>query len=177
MGEYSLFDSSKSIWVFVKSEEKNSRYYPQSLDSCHPIMRPCKKADGKPESTLGDSSDTGRFFDIIVTLADEKANQKMRNLLYEWWCPDYKGNRSNAGFQNLPDGVHETERIRVKRSNESWNSSQNISNIRLPGKVNIVDLKRDTAPSVIPISITPSSPSGSLLMENAAMMPGIKSGS
>jgi PKD repeat protein len=147
MGEYSLSDSSKSIWVFVKPEEKNSRYYPQSLDSCSPHNASMQNGRWENRITLGGSSDAGRYFDIIVTLADENANQKLHSIMYEWWCPDYKGNRSDAGFQDLPDGVHETDRIRIIRSNESWNSSQNISNIRLPGKVNIVDLKRDTAPA------------------------------
>ena len=145
MGEYSLFDSGKLVWIFIKPEEKNGRYYPQSLDSCHPNNASMQKGRWETRITMGGLKDSGRFFDIIVTLTDEKTNQKLRDLMYGWWCPDYLGNRSDAGFLELPDGVQEINRIRIKRSDELWNSSQNISNIRLPGKVNLVELKGDTA--------------------------------
>ncbi|MGV8174455.1 MAG: PKD domain-containing protein, partial [Methanothrix sp.] len=147
MGEYTLYDLSKSIWVFVKPEGKESKFYPQALDSCN--SRNATRQNGKWETriTIGASppGDSNRSFDIFVTLADEKTDHMLKDLMYAWWC---NGSLSKeAGFSILPIGVHETDRIRVKRSDDVWNCTQGISNIRIPGEVNIVELKDTTPPS------------------------------
>jgi len=150
IGEYSLIDPNKSIWIFVKPEGKESKFFPQTMDSCHPHS--ASRHNGKWESriTLGGIPpvDSGSSFDIVVTLADEKMDQNLREMMYEWWCPEYNGSRSQAGFSNLSmGGVHEVDRISVIRSNETWNCSQSISDINIPGNVNFAELKVTAPPS------------------------------
>ena len=65
---------------------------------------------------MGGPGDSRRYFDLIVTLADEKTNQEIRNLMYKWWCSK---NFTDDRFQDLPDGVHETHRITIKRSDST----------------------------------------------------------
>lgn len=138
MGEYSLSDSSKSIWIFVKPQ--GDRYFPQTRDSCHPSSAYTENGRWETRITVGGSGDSGKYFELIAVVADENADQEIRRVLYEGWCSH---NLTDAGFNDLPDGAQETNRIMVKRSDGEWNSSQDLSDISLPGSVDIAKLKGD----------------------------------
>jgi PKD repeat protein len=147
MGEYTLYDPNKLIWVFVKQEGQDGKIFPQTLDSCNPHNASMKDGRWETRIVLGGSppTDTGRSFDVLVTLADGKADQELRDLMYAWWC---NGSRSEeAGFSSLPAGFHETDRISVKRSDDIWNCTQSIFDIHIPGEVNIMEIKETATPS------------------------------
>lgn len=134
IGDYYPYNDNKYIWIFVKDHDK--RYYPQTTDHCNPKNASIR--DGKWECRigLGDLNDADKFYEIIVTQADEATDELIREGAREWLC---SGSEENApeGFDLLPDGAVKTDWIKVVRSNEIWNCSQDISDIEIAGNVSI----------------------------------------
>jgi PKD repeat protein len=137
IGNYSPANLSRPIWIFVKQEGPEGRYYPQSIN--------CTKADsafkldGRWETRIfvGEQQDVGKFFDIIVAIAYEDADRMIVQKQREW-CTQWEGDK---GFERLPDGVVETQRVTVVRSDDRLDKAPAISNINLPGSLNITELK------------------------------------
>jgi hypothetical protein len=134
-GKYSLNDSVDAIWVFVMPLIAGT-YYPQY--SCDGTG--VTKENGKWEMRIGvgTTNDVGNFFDIVLGLADDEANQTLSNTMRNW-CED----NNFPGLDKLPEGVVEKKRIRVIRNAESFGPAPSISNSNLPGSISITDIANE----------------------------------
>jgi PKD repeat protein len=139
-GEYSPNDLNESIWVFVESLDEE-KYYPQSRNPCLPNSATKEKGKWETRIDLGAiSKDKSSYFDIVVAIADGGTNQSIADAVSRWWCSSSVSSDEPKGYKVLPEGVAETDRVRVILSSEKWNSSPHITNAHLPGQVNITQL-------------------------------------
>ena len=127
-------NSNNDIWIFVVAP--NGRYYPQSIDPCNESWR-TPKEDGRWEMWvgLGSSEDVNGFFDIVLAVADSEASREVSSKVKEWCESNYY-----PGFEKLPPGVREMNRVTVIRNAEIWGPAPEISTIDLIGVVSLTNM-------------------------------------
>jgi len=109
-GKYPL-SLEENIWIFIESPY--GLLYPQSINSSIGQSTPKSNGTWYEQIWLGNENDFGRPFDIVLTIADINASNNISNYLKDGYNPD--GDCDYKGFESLPEGVIELDRITVIR--------------------------------------------------------------
>jgi hypothetical protein len=148
VGEYSP-EITEDIWVSI-GLPGGTRFWPQSPNACE--GQPALKLNGQWEvrAFVGSPDDNEKLFEIIINTADDEASRFISQTL-QTWCQ--QGSYPGFSRGELPDGLVEHQRITVKRGTEASAPSPDISNLELPGQVN---LERINSGDVVPQSLVVS---------------------
>lgn len=130
-------DLKEDIWVFVIAP--NGLYYPQSQDPCNISWR-TPRVGGRWEIRVGfgQPEEVGEYFGIVLTVADQNASREISDTL-KLWCDD----GIYTGWNSLPAGVAEVQRITVIRNPNIWAPAPNISNANLRGDVSFSNISEN----------------------------------
>jgi hypothetical protein len=124
---------AEAIWVFVITPGRLT--YPQSPNAC--VGEGTPKVDGRWEMRVGvgSAADNGQFFKIVVTVANDEANQFIVDTLIRW-CKS--GNYE--GLRELPSGIVVQREFIVRRNEVRWGRAPQISAHPITNTVSITNL-------------------------------------
>jgi hypothetical protein len=136
-----------ALWVFVQPPK--GHFYPQSLNACQGEGTPRLGNRWEARIGLGMDGDAGLPFEVILAAADADSDRYIRESLVKWCEENYY-----PGFNVLPPGVREMDRITVRRATELYGPAPDLSSAVLPGQAAIARLPDDKVDVVTTITGT-----------------------
>jgi hypothetical protein len=119
-----------ALWVFVQPPK--GHFYPQSLNACQGEGTPRLGNRWETRIGLGMEGDAGMPYEVILAAADAEADRYIKESLVKWCEENFY-----PGFNVLPPGVREMDRITLRRVSELYGPAPDASSVVLPGQAAI----------------------------------------